>query len=89
MISVGYCFTIVAEFRQKVPQLFCQSFGRLEMPMVCNQSFTGAPVAELVDAVDSKSTDRQVLGVRFSPGAPILSQLTAKPSIHETHLAEF
>jgi hypothetical protein len=29
-----------------------------------------ASVAELVDAVDSKSTDRKVMGVRFSPEAP-------------------
>ena len=29
-----------------------------------------APVAELVDAVDSKSISRKGVGVRLSPGAP-------------------
>ena len=32
-----------------------------------------APVAELVDARDSKSRSRKGVGVRFSPGAPFLT----------------
>ena len=35
----------------------------------------GAPVAELVDALDSKSSSRKGVGVRFSPGAPLLHGL--------------
>ncbi len=31
-----------------------------------------APVVELVDAADSKSAIREDVGVRVSPGAPIL-----------------
>ena len=32
---------------------------------------TRAPVAELVDALDSKSSSGNGVGVRFSPGAPL------------------
>ncbi len=34
-----------------------------------------APVAELVDAADSKSVIRKDVGVRVSPGAPMIIAL--------------
>lgn len=35
-------------------------------------SYVAAPVAELVDAIDSKSIVREDVGVRFPPGAPMI-----------------
>ncbi len=40
----------------------------------------GAPVAELVDAADSKSVVRKDVGVRVSLGAPIISMGYMIPS---------
>lgn len=37
---------------------------------MCAQVNTEAQVAELVDAIDSKSIDGNIMRVRFSPWAP-------------------
>jgi hypothetical protein len=47
---------------------------KIETEMVHNHN--NASVAELVDAADSKSAGRKAVGVRVSPEAPLLYQLS-------------
>src|SRR5579862_4066911 len=56
--------------RRKPPAAACNAIGTLRRGPILARDSGRAPLAELVDARDSKSRDRKIMSVRFRRGAP-------------------